>query len=162
MAAMTIAIGAINLRCHSQDRHMVTMVTVMLLAQMQNGVLATVVSIDCQWYQWKQRRKRCQLSTLETMVPLSPMDVHLPLSPLSLLLPTEPFPFDGDPAVISPFNGTVVAFEMAPMVTNGDHHWCQWWWVVPLAPLNAFAIGDSGSPFVLFFVIVANGEMSNL
>ena len=40
--------------------------------------------------------------------------------------------------------------------------WRQWRWGGPLAPLDAFAIGDNGSPFVPFFVAIgANGEISN-
>ena len=42
--------------------------------------------------------------------------------------------------------------------------WHQRWWGVPLAPfMDAFAIGDNGSPFVPFSVAIgANGKMSNV
>ena len=58
---------------------------------------------------------------------------------------------------------------MAPLITNGDRHWIQWWSpLVPMAmgcsigAITSITIGANGSPLAPFFVAIgangANGE----
>ena len=55
---------------------------------------------------------------------------------------------------------------MAPLITNGDRHWIQWWSpLVPMAmgcsigAITSITIGANGSPLAPFFVTIgANGE----
>ena len=89
--------------------------------------------------------------------------IKLPLSPLwqmaqmSLVIPASTLPF----------NGAIVAINMAPIVTNGDHQWRQW--RSPIAPMVVrctigaiigIAIGDNGSP--LFSPLTPMARCPNL